>query len=181
MPPKRRSRKRPGLDVDIGPPERLARGEIVITGSGAQRQGRVLSLIDRLPEVDRQTAAWLLTLHRRAQFNGYALSRLDGTPPATPQSRDGLAPTEAAAAARRKLAAIETRLAPVLWLAVEGYLLNEESAEAVAARLANHGFEVSRKLIPTLAAVALQQLRRRDSPPARHPPAATGEKVTGTG
>lgn len=174
MPPKRRSRKRPGLDVDLGTPERLARGEIVITGAGAQRQGRALSLVDRLPEVDRQTAAWLLTLHRRARFNGYALSRFDGTPPAAPQGRDGLAPTEQAAAARRKLAAVQARLAPVLWLALQGYLLDEESAEAVAARLANHGFEVSRKAVPLLGTVALQQLRRRDSPPARHPPGGTG-------
>lgn len=131
--------------------ERIARGDIVVTGKGRQARARVLNVVDRMDRDCQMAAAHILALVEVARFSGYKCQRFE-------RHGDGgtvdMTPTERAEHARRALSRMWSRVPSDLALVIEYRLCFSESEQDVALRLGLSRGQVGRRFEAGLRAVA---------------------------
>lgn len=136
--------------ADLGPPERLARGEVRVEGEGQHRRGRVLDVIATFGRDEQEAAAWLDQLFEASEWPGFKCSRFDrGAGGSLPGSQ-----TERATHARRQLFHVSGMIGPIHWDIIFHVLFFMEPQQLYAIRRGIRKSEVRPRLRTALFAVA---------------------------
>lgn len=140
---------------DLGTETRLARGDLIVVGSGRNARARVFSVVLRWPEECRDAAAWLLGLFEVARYQGYKCAVFER------RSAGGGAAeiTGRAVGARRALNRVADALGAELWGAIWYLLLFEEASALYGIRAGVSRSTGHRRLRRALEDVA--EMRRR--------------------
>lgn len=108
--------------ADFGPAERLARGEVIITGERQHRRGRAVDIVFSMDQQHREAAAWLLALWEAAEYQGWACTSL-----MRGGSGGTAGPSDRAMGARRSLRWISDRVERWQWSVIFHVLLMGET------------------------------------------------------
>lgn len=140
---------------DLGTETRLARGDLIVVGSGRNARARVFSVVLRWPEECRDAAAWLLGLFEVARYQGYKCAVFE-----LRSAGGGAAEiTGRAVGARRALNRVASVLGAELWGSVWFLLFWEESSTLYAIRAGIGRGVAHRRLRKALELVADQRRR----------------------
>lgn len=138
--------------ADFGPAERLARGEVIITGERQHRRGRAVDIVFSMDQQHQEAAAWLLALWEAAEYQGWACTSL-----MRGGSGGTAGPSDRAMGARKSLRWISERIERWQWSVIFHVLLMGEVHTLYCRRARIPRAHVTPRLREALRAVAILQ------------------------